>query len=591
MTNSTNIRLEVDESNLVNNLRHAFTKRSNVLSELMQNGRRAGATEIRFTIGKDKLTIEDNGKGIDDFSDLLTVASSGWDIDTIQKESPFGLGFLAALYACKNIQIESNGTLLEADTDSILNQEMIGLSHSLVRVGTIISLMDLDYDFEQLENDIKSLSAGFPIQVFINDDEVLRPHAQENLIGANTDIGFMHLTGIHNGSWKPNKYTLVYLQGLPIWYNGNRMGPLHHGRHSSYFHTPFGLAGCPQDCNIVHLDSEKYIARVPDRDVLIDSDEFEKTLTKVVSQQFWNCFTEEKELLSSQDFIKRRWELAHSMNHRDISFNYKAFFNDIPLVPEDVFKVVHDYPYILREDEEPEDFLDDLSSSNQFISKEDFESNRFIVLGMGVMEDTYYEPSNAIAYMFALGSENTVIYSSDYSVGLHDDHWLHDYIETIEDCENHFSYKLIGKNLNIIKFEGDWIKEMDINFVIDCDKTGTQSACEITHTKSGQVVSIEDDAFILPNKVVFFPEREKTSKVVTQALRWSDEGSWCDDEQDNEETLLSRFVLSERAKDPEALLQVLLNSQKLHKYSALSGMAFNVSIDLSGKLDVTMIGA
>ena len=111
----------------------------------MQNARRAGATEIRFSISNGSITIDDNGSGIDDFSELLTVASSGWDAETIQKENPFGLGFLAALYSCQRINIQSNGMLLEADTEKVLNQDVIGLGHSLVRVGTSITLFDLDY--------------------------------------------------------------------------------------------------------------------------------------------------------------------------------------------------------------------------------------------------------------------------------------------------------------------------------------------------------------------------------------------------------------------------------------------------------------
>jgi len=99
MNNST-IQLKVDETKLVTNLRHAFTRRSNVISELMQNAHRAGATEICLTIDDQHIIVDDNGSGIDNFSDLLTVASSGWDAQTITDESPFGLGFLAALYAC-----------------------------------------------------------------------------------------------------------------------------------------------------------------------------------------------------------------------------------------------------------------------------------------------------------------------------------------------------------------------------------------------------------------------------------------------------------------------------------------------------------
>ena len=112
MNNNRTIQLKVDETKLVTNLRHAFTRRSNVISELMQNARRAGATEIHITLSSDKVIISDNGVGIDDFSDLLTIASSGWDAETMAEESPVGLGFLSAMYACDFIQIESHGSMI-----------------------------------------------------------------------------------------------------------------------------------------------------------------------------------------------------------------------------------------------------------------------------------------------------------------------------------------------------------------------------------------------------------------------------------------------------------------------------------------------
>ncbi|MCF6252739.1 MAG: ATP-binding protein [Methylococcaceae bacterium] len=576
------VRLEVDESKLVNNLRHAFTRRSNVISELMQNARRAGATEIRFTIKDDYLTIDDDGVGIDDFSNLLTVASSGWDAETIQKESPFGLGFLAALYACKTINIQSNGILLEASTQKILDQEMISLSHSLIRKGTSISLLDIDYKLDKLQADIESLSVGFPISIFINSREVLRPHAEDSLVGENTAMGFMHMTGIHTDVFKPNMYTKVYLQGLPIRYNGDHLP----GR-GDHFLTPFGHPGSSSECNVVHLDSEQFIARVPDRDVLIDSTLCEQQIVDCVAELFWNCFVTEKKQLSAEDFMKKRWDLAHSMGHRRSKFNYKSLFNDIPFVPGKIFNLVYDYPFVLRDDEEPGDFFEDWGCTNEFISKGDISSKDFIVLGLNPIYSIYEGNSSAIGYMFAQASINVLIYymEGSYSFKFDKAHWIYDYIDIIEDPVEHFSYRFMGSHEDII-FKGTWVNEATISFVNDCESNDTKAVCEVTHIKSGQTVLI-NEAFVLPNGNVFYPSSELSAKVMKQLICWSDDGHWSDEELYNEQKLFNRFVLSERAKDPEALLQELLGSQDIGIYSTLKNTSFSIVIDNNGKLKVT----
>ena len=73
-----------------------------VLSELIQNARRAGATRVDFTIekteseeGSSTITIQDNGGGITDFQNLLTLGESGWTEDTQTREDPAGMGFFS----------------------------------------------------------------------------------------------------------------------------------------------------------------------------------------------------------------------------------------------------------------------------------------------------------------------------------------------------------------------------------------------------------------------------------------------------------------------------------------------------------------
>lgn len=72
-----------------------------VFVELIQNARRAGATCIEVAVEENEseqgctVTIRDNGEGIADFQDLLTLGGSGWSNDTQAKEDPAGMGFFS----------------------------------------------------------------------------------------------------------------------------------------------------------------------------------------------------------------------------------------------------------------------------------------------------------------------------------------------------------------------------------------------------------------------------------------------------------------------------------------------------------------
>ena len=60
--------------------------------EILQNARRAGATEVTITNEKGLVTVRDNGSGIDDFSKLLDLGDSDWDQAMEEAEDPAGVG-------------------------------------------------------------------------------------------------------------------------------------------------------------------------------------------------------------------------------------------------------------------------------------------------------------------------------------------------------------------------------------------------------------------------------------------------------------------------------------------------------------------
>ena len=73
-----------------------------VFNELLQNARRAGATEvsIKFTTGEDvngapyvHVDFNDNGRGIESPEQLLRLAGRGWNDEIDGREDPAGMGF------------------------------------------------------------------------------------------------------------------------------------------------------------------------------------------------------------------------------------------------------------------------------------------------------------------------------------------------------------------------------------------------------------------------------------------------------------------------------------------------------------------
>lgn len=90
------MKLQVNQSKLLSNIGTVFTDKTKVISELVQNARRAGATSvaINYEASADvvsKISISDNGSGISDFTKLFILAESGWDADVQVSEQPYGM--------------------------------------------------------------------------------------------------------------------------------------------------------------------------------------------------------------------------------------------------------------------------------------------------------------------------------------------------------------------------------------------------------------------------------------------------------------------------------------------------------------------
>jgi len=78
--------------------------------EILQNSRRAGATEVTITNKDGLVTVQDNGCGINNFAKLLDLGDSDWEPALEEAEDPAGVGIFCL--APRKVTICSNGRKL-----------------------------------------------------------------------------------------------------------------------------------------------------------------------------------------------------------------------------------------------------------------------------------------------------------------------------------------------------------------------------------------------------------------------------------------------------------------------------------------------
>jgi hypothetical protein len=195
------VTLKVNQEALVRNLKFGFTSQVTVPGELMQNARRAKASVVAFDYEESShcLTVTDDSIGIGDLQQLVTVAESGWDAETIEREHPYGLGLLAAVYASEHITVESAGRRLAFATADLLAFRPLAVETYDTGSGTRIVLEGLR-EIPNLEAALRHRAMGFPIEVRYNGVQLPRPRALDGGFSfERTEVGEVYLYGAMPG--------------------------------------------------------------------------------------------------------------------------------------------------------------------------------------------------------------------------------------------------------------------------------------------------------------------------------------------------------------------------------------------------------
>lgn len=308
------IRLMTNDKILYQNLRLVFADSTKVIGELMQNARRAGAKKIMFTMAEDctDFIVEDDGCGIHDLQDLLHNSSSGWNDATKETERPFGLGFLSTLYAADAILIESRGQQCLLDAQKVIALEPMDVISSDYIGQTRITLRNFKLNHKTTSDAIAHYARGFSVPVFLNGNEVARPHALDVL----TDVQTISIGEAQLKSRQLEK-AHFYFQGLPI------QNPLLSGKTSESW------------TNVVHLDSS-FEVTMPDRHALYDGANKIERIKSSMKEGFVEKLLRLKSTISAEEFIQHYHDLC--------AFNQLALLNDVPLLPTAVVQRFYEYP-------------------------------------------------------------------------------------------------------------------------------------------------------------------------------------------------------------------------------------------------------
>lgn len=514
------IRIRINEEGLLRHQRHAFTNRYTLVTELLQNARRAGATriDIEFDPVARYLRVQDDGGGIDDFQTLLSLHESGWDAATCAEEQPFGVGFSQCLYTATRCIVTSGGRRVAIDCAAALAGKACEVGPGTPPIaGTAVELHGVD--LPDLSQRIDSLCEGFTVEVCFNGRLLERPLAPGRLATLPTPIGLVHLCGADDGRY--SRDTLVFLQGFcvmrPPWCQADQV-------------------------NVVHLDPRQFLARLPDRDRLIDED----VQYRRIEAELRSCWRQTLEQARSSwpgaRFVATYYAALRAWGHLDL-------LNDLDTLPAALFERIVGYPIQVRG--APRDHVCPLDAAP---TRAAIEAGDVTLVALdGVHEE------NAAHWMLARARGYLVF---DW-IGLPADHWVQRHVRFLEDQP--VRVDALGE-LGRTRLDGRAVWPVVV-------------LCQAVRIQLGDSSVEIDDRGVCHDGILFIPAGEHSGTAVQQLSSYVDEHEQFQEaDLDADRSALADLVRHLRSSDPVRTLDALLQDLLLGRYPLLHGRSFRLSI-------------
>lgn len=542
-THLDTITSSINERRFFEHLKAFFSTSTVVLSECMQNARRAGADRVWFEFdeGTATLTITDNGCGIEDFRALLTVAESGWNEQTMEDERPFGIGFFSACFAADRVRVQSRRHQVTFTSEELAAKCPVAIESSEYFIGTRVILEGCKLEMQNIESSIQAYAKGFAIPVFWQGKEQPRPHARATLRGIDTPVGFVHAPGIHTLTI-PKDYPryVLYYQGLPV------RGFAKHYRY--YYDNEI----------VIHVDQKRYLPRMPDRDALIDESNAWDGFHAQVESLWRETLLRKKESLSALEFANTYWHVANQKGCLDIMC-------DVPVIPVLQLSLV-EYTPIRRSFENG--FL---RFADEPVTLEKVQSGE-TVLYKGPISD--FKEEGAYFARLAWAKEKKAL----FVCGLPPGHWAEPYIRDLFERP----IEIGGRRLATETLDGEWV-EADVSLM-----DGLSVTMEGMTVPLSEALAIWSagccgrGAILVPNG-----ENARSGDVLRQASSFLDKRDvFRSDALERDQARLEDLIAIMSGELPEETLKKCLGFARANGKSNLCSCEFHISFDVIGQFNI-----
>ena len=151
-----------------------------ILTELLQNARRAGATKVDIFAkigrsGEAMIVVDDDGGGIDDPQKLLSLGESGWNDALAAREDPAGMGVFSL--AGRRVRVTSRGTASLGWSADIAGTAWasgaeIPVESCVRKRGTTVAVEVPDEWLEGIARVVNRVAVHYPLAVTLNGESI-----------------------------------------------------------------------------------------------------------------------------------------------------------------------------------------------------------------------------------------------------------------------------------------------------------------------------------------------------------------------------------------------------------------------------------
>ncbi len=142
---NTNTATMIDENRFFKCVAPFLFSHSQVIPEMIENAIRAKSSSVKIQTKDLDFVLENNGKVLEDFSNLFIVAQSSYDIDVENAQKPAGMGILSIIASSTVITFASGNKEITVNSDLYFNDAdyRANLLSSIVEIKEAINGMKI----------------------------------------------------------------------------------------------------------------------------------------------------------------------------------------------------------------------------------------------------------------------------------------------------------------------------------------------------------------------------------------------------------------------------------------------------------------